>query len=393
MEKNYIEIEAFEIRQPICSFYVAKINHYDLINLASTDMHNITENNNFNIYQRKLDLKRIPALKKYMSYSNATFPNGIILNAKENAILDFKNNKLKVKNIKNAFFIIDGQHRIEALNYYSNNNIPFQLCVIIFNNVDIDTQTEIFATVNGEQKPVNPTVKLNLKGNDDVDTPDKVIRDIIILLNKEKDSPFYEMIKIDDISKGILSMAAIASPLLEFIYDKSDYYNIKDVLILEKNDRYKLKELFNYNLTKKIFWEMYVDSADNVMYKMLFNYFSVIKEYFSKTKYKSESGENIVVNQWNNKDYILCKTTGYNALIMLLKDIIVRKCNYDFTADNFKKILDNFSNIFDRLITQENFGSGLAASNRLYTYFYYIIFGDNKNEKFNEEQMEFLFNE
>ena len=253
MEKNYIEIEAFEIRQPICSFYVAKINHYDLINLASTDMHNITENNNFNIYQRKLDLKRIPALKKYMSYSNATFPNGIILNAKENAILDFKNNKLKVKNIKNAFFIIDGQHRIEALNYYSNNNIPFQLCVIIFNNVDIDTQTEIFATVNGEQKPVNPTVKLNLKGNDDVDTPDKVIRDIIILLNKEKDSPFYEMIKIDDISKGILSMAAIASPLLEFIYDKSDYYNIKDVLILEKNDRYKLKELFNYNLTKKIF--------------------------------------------------------------------------------------------------------------------------------------------
>ena len=380
-----IKLGAFKIKQPVGEFFVAKINYKDLVRLASKDMSEISKNSKNNIYQRKLDENRKPSLKKYMEYSKATFPNGIILNAKKCANLLYEDGKVLINDTQNAFFIIDGQHRIEALKMY-NGDKKFELCIIIFNDVDLDLQTEIFATVNGEQKAVNPTVNMNLKGNDNVDTPDKIIRDIAILLNGEENSPFYNMIKIDDTSKGILSMSALAKPLLGYIYDLTDYYNVKDYLIMNNNEREGLLAKYSYKLDRKIFWEMYCKKYDNIIYGLLFNYFTAIKNIFSKTQVEKEKN---TINQWNNKDYVLTKTLGYNALIELLKDIILKKCNKNFKLENFTTILKPLEMVYskDELITQENYGAGLAGSNRLYKKLYGIVFGNADSSELNVETM------
>ena len=379
MEKNLLELEAFEIQQPIGKFYFAKMDYKDLIYLASKDMDDIF-NDKDAVLQRKLDKARIPALKKYMEYNNATFPNGIILNAQKDACMNYSNNKLTISRIKNAFFIIDGQHRIEALkNYYGEKK--FELGVVIFDHVSLDVQSEIFATVNGEQKAVNPTIRLNMKGNDSVDTPDKVVRDICILLNKNRTSPFYKMIKVDDLGKGIISMWAVSSPILSYIYDSSDYYNIKDYLLLNDNNRLDLIGMYNYSEYDKVLWKMYAKKADNVMYRMIANYFTIIKDIYSKTKYVTYvDGKKVIteINQWNNSKYILCKTTGYNALIKLLKVLIQTKCNNNFTEYNFSKILEPLNCEYDKLFVQNEFGSGLYASQRLYEFLYNIVIGDEE---------------
>lgn len=391
MNDKILELEAFEVTQPIGSFYVAKLDYSKLIKMASTDMKNILNKSKNNIYQRQFDSKRLPALKKYMEYANATFPNGILLNARENIIVSYQDHVLKIRETEDSFFIIDGQHRIEALKYY-NKNKNFELCVVIFKNISPDLQTEVFATVNGEQKPVNPTVRLNLKGNDSVDTPEKLVRDIAVMLNNDKVSPFQNMIKVKDFDKGILSMAAFATPLLSYIYDKTDYYLIKDVLVMNENNRKILIDKTKYDPSVKILWNIYVDGADTILYKMIVNYFTVIKDIFSKTNYlikdELEEGKKVIINQWNNKEYILSKTTGYNALMKLFKDIIIKKCDNDFTKENFKKILEPLNKDHTLLITQDNFGSGLAAAQRLYEYFYDIIFKDGNKTQFNSTDMD-----
>ena len=212
-----------------------------------------------NIYQRKLDEKRIPQLEEYMSYSRATFPNGIILNAR--CKIEFKNNTLTFEDREDAFFIIDGQHRIAALKKY-NGQASFDVCVIIFNNISVDDQTEIFVTVNSEQKRVNPSVRFNLHGNDAVDTPERVVKNIAQLLNEvEKILLSDEPVKRDE-SK--ISLAAFMKPVLHSLYDEKEKYIIKDRLLLNNNMRSVIGDI--KMPSSKYFWKYYVNCKDEYIY-------------------------------------------------------------------------------------------------------------------------------
>ena len=129
-----ITIPAFEIEQPVGKFYVGKVKYYDLIDLCSKDLSNIS-GTQYDIFQRNLDYTRLPALKRYMEYSRASFPNGIVLTA--NLPFTFEDGMITVEKRKDAFFIIDGQHRVEALKYYRGNK-KFEVCVVIFEQTDKD---------------------------------------------------------------------------------------------------------------------------------------------------------------------------------------------------------------------------------------------------------------
>lgn len=384
-----ITIPALQYKQPIGIFYVGKMKVSDILELSTTDMDNIESLGEENIYQRQLDKTRVPGLKKYINYSRATFPNGIILNSRDEVTYDEKTHLLEIEKKKNEFFIMDGQHRIEALKYYKGDEKNFEICVVIFNRISIDLQTEIFATVNGEFKKVNPTVSLNLKGNDYVDTPNKIIRDLVITLNSKRNSPLYRLIKIKDKDKGKVSLAAFGNPLINFIYAKDDYYDIKDFLVLNNNDRLSLPGKFNYG-NNRIFWEVYYKKEDYALLMLIKNFFSVIKDKFTNSKFveKIDGKEKIkFVDQWNSEESVLCKTTGINALFMILKDI------FPYLGKNFsyQKINGLLANIADggTYIIDKNFGVGLAASGRLHKYFYKIIFNKDISEIIVQDELDY----
>ncbi len=354
-----ITIPAFEIEQPVGKFYVGKVKYYDLIDLCSKDLSNIS-GTQYDIFQRNLDYTRLPALKRYMEYSRASFPNGIVLTA--NLPFTYENGMITVEKKKDAFFIIDGQHRVEALKYYHGNK-KFEVCVVIFEQTDKDMRAELFTVINSEQKKVNPTVKLNLRGNDIVDTPEKVVRKIAIALNESKESPFYHRIRFgDEYTRRDLikiSLASFAKPIISAIYYPDNFFSLKDKLIESNNDRSALEE-FGY-VHKKCLWNYYFNNNDEIIYLILLNYFGAFADLFEK--------------DWKSQKSILMKTTGFNAMFMLLNDLL-KNANEeeekDFSYEHFYNLITPLK-IMEGTFVLDKWGVGLAASSKLYREFTRIL--------------------
>ena len=358
------DIKAFSITQPIGTFYVAKMDYKELIEMCTTDMASIKESE-YDIYQRKLNEKRIPILREYMEYSKATFPNGIILNSRYPVKFNAEQGMLTVEDREDTFFIIDGQHRIEALKHY-NGVKPFEICAIIFESINPDLQTEIFVTVNSEQKKVNPTVKQNLKGNDSVDTPEKVIRKIAIALNEDVDSPFRGRINFTDesVKKGELklSLAAFMRPLMKKMYKEEQAFQIKDTLMMNGNNRNELPiKGFNFN---KPLWDYYVNKEDEIIYLTLLNYFTAISD--------------VLKEDWNDPKSLLFKTSGYDALIMLYCDVLEKNMD-DMSYDTLLSQLIVLKDMKGQF-TLENVGVGNSAAVRLYHMFEEKLFGEKPDK-------------
>lgn len=354
-----MKIVAFEIIQPIGKFYVGKIDSKKLIELCSTDLSCIVENK-YDVYQRKLNESRVPSLKEYMQYSKATFPNGIILNAKYP--IKYQDGALTIEEHEDSFFIIDGQHRIEALKYYAGSE-PFEVCVVIFENIPIDLQTDIFVTVNCEQRKVNPTVRFNLKGNDNVDTPEKMLRTIAILLNDEKESPLKNRISFSDESirkdDAKISLATFIRPLVRNVYKEEKTYELKDILYRNHNDRSALRE--QKMKSSKPLWEYYINEEDEIIYLMLLNYFTAISD--------------VLPEDWNDTKSLLVKSSGYEALAMLFFEIL-KNNSTDMSYDNLFEILKPLSKLKGRFLLSD-VGVGQSASIRLFKLFKKTLFNEN----------------
>jgi len=91
---------------------------------------------------------------------------------------------------------------------------------------------------------------------------------------------------------------------------------------------------------------------DKVIYKILLNYFNAFKKNFS--------------HDWGNGDSILTKTTGYNAMMLLFKDLFklgYNKSNFsEEFFDNYLKCIKHL----DKKTGTENYGSsGLKAAREL----------------------------
>lgn len=365
-----IKIPVFEIEQPIGKFFFGKVDSVDLVNLCSKDLSNISATQ-YDIFQRNLDPKRLPALKKYMEYSRASFPNGIVLTA--NLPFIYENGYISIPRRRDAFFIIDGQHRVEALKYYHGNK-KFEVCVVIFDTKDKDLRAELFTVINSEQKKVNPSVKINLKGNDSVDTPEKIVRRIAIALNDNFESPFYGRIRFTDEAYGRndnrISLAAFAKPIISAIYNQDNSFSIKDDLIRNYNDRNSIQDKY---YSTKCLWKYYVAGKDKVIYLILLNYFTAFKDLFKK--------------DWVSSDSLLMKTTGYNAMFMLLVDLL-NKGNKDFSYESIYKLIQPLKVLEGHFVFEE-WGVGLAASSRLYKRFTellnYSAIGDKSFEDYSEE--------
>lgn len=136
------------------------------------------------------------------------------------------------------------------------------------------------------------------------------------------------------------------------VYDDRDYNAIRNKLVNGKNigKRYLLNDI---KYKDKILWDLYLDTDEKVFYKILYNYFYVVS-----TKLK---------NDWGNKNSLLTKTTGYNAMMMLFRDIYIRGLRSgELNKSFFENELYGLE-YFEGRLTSENYGaSGEKAAKDLY---------------------------
>lgn len=349
-----LKLNIIRVNQPIGDIYIASIKPADLLEMSFVDRVRIEEDDEILGIQRELRKDKVAQIKTYLASTDATFPNSIIVNVTSEFIKNLTENEIELEVNENTFTIIDGQHRLEG--FRDNNVLNFNLIISIFKDLEISQQANIFSTINSQQTKVDPSLNLNLELRSEVYTPVKMMIEIAQSFNYDNDSPWYNNIKmLNGKTNGIISIAALVRPFLDLTYPSKDYYLIRNELLENKNE-FPIFSEFNYNSDRFLFWDFYKRKDYKSIYKILYNYFKALSM--------------ILPDDWLNNESILNKTTGYNAIMKLFKELFLEgknegKLTYDFFFDKLKGL-----NNLNGKINSVNYGaSGLKASNDLYIDF------------------------
>lgn len=298
-------------------------------------------------HQRRLDSKRLMAISRYLETQDATLPGTIILAANATASgqsIDvdgpdaefrwFVENRddgetvnLVIPSMKKVAAVVDGQHRLYGFDDVSDSVQKMMLPCAVFLDLPTAQQASIFATINFNQKPVSKSQTYELFGYNLEDepesswSPDKLAVYFTRRLNVDESSPFKGHIKVAAIDDRVLvdvsrkekcpwliSTATVVEGIISLI--TNDQKRDRDILnryeVSERNRRLLEPE---HRRQMPPFWELYLAAdRDIVMYKAILNFFTVVDELF-----------------WKEKDSVLHKTAGVQALFHTLKLLLPRQ--------------------------------------------------------------------
>ncbi|MCK9272663.1 DGQHR domain-containing protein [Candidatus Gracilibacteria bacterium] len=161
-------------------------------------------------FQRKLDLKRVSRIRDYLLSDNSYIPTNFIVNicTEDHNDVDFKskakitNNSLIELNSENDLLVIDGQHRLAALDYINYNSElngsgirfkelsnkdrekldNYEVIITGYLNISRIEMAKVFITINNNQKKVNKSVifdLLHISGKD-IDNLDQETEEILM---------------------------------------------------------------------------------------------------------------------------------------------------------------------------------------------------------------------
>jgi DGQHR domain-containing protein len=397
-----LEIDFIEVKQPIGSFYISSMDWADLIRIANADIRKIHEEEDnetsFDSYlgiQRTVSKKRIKEIGNYVKTIDATFPTSIILHVEseskfiegdsvkdldpdyvqdnfdklqiiENIKIDENSNKLLIRKDEKVARILDGQHRIEGLregfNVLKAEDIPeFKFNVTIFVDLDMDDQAQIFSVINKAQTKVNKSLVYDLYEYAESRSPQKTAHDIVRLLNKMEESPFYKKIKILGTAFNKETETIAQATFVELIlnYISKDPMKDRDVLkrkrLFSKGKLELVKE--EAELKRRFFRNLFILEKDEIIMKTLWNYFTAVEQ-----KWKEA---------WNKEPragFILNKSTGLYALMRFLKPLINDigiEDNEVISVEKFAEYLDKID-LDDSDFTKEIYVPGSSGQSKLY---------------------------
>lgn len=327
-----IKFRFLKLEQPAGTMYIGTLKADEIDSIAT--INRISEENykEENI-QRNENKKRIKEISRYAERPDAVFPTPIILSGKSSAIeLDSENKEFTFKeNARNSFSIIDGQHRLLGIKD-SKAFATLELPVVIFLDTEPYEDAMIFITINGNQVKVPMSIIYQLFEIMPGRSIEKTCHTIAQAFNTDEKSPFYNRLKMLGTKTEIQDFAPLSQ--------SSFITPIK--VMLEKNG--KFETYFNAE-------------QDNVIYKILFNYFTAVSKAFKE--------------DWNNSESILPKAIGHKALIDLLDKKLYEQGQEEgkLTEEFFFNKLKKISDVIDKPITSTEYGSSYGGAGKLYKTF------------------------
>lgn len=358
-----ITFPAFQIEQPIGSFYVGVMQPSDLVAVSHADIREMeTELDDYMGIQRKLTQSRVKELTSYVNNEDATFPTSVILAVdQKNVNWNKETNTLTLSSIEGQQIdeiakIIDGQHRIEGLKSFKGNK-RFDINVSIFVGADLATQANIFATVNLAQTKVNRSLVYDLYAYEQTRSPQKTCHDIAIALDRYEESPFFKRIKrlgtaTPGRDKEVITQAAVVESVIKYISKKPS----------EDRNTF-IKNMFpgktsKHDLEKLMFRNMWLEKKDTEIAKIIINYFSAVKEKWP-----------LAWDSLDRQGNVLPKTNGFKALMRFLKPVYLEMAgdNIGYVPNQaefalyFKKI-----DMKDEDFNIETFPPGTSGESRLH---------------------------
>jgi len=356
MNEPLIKFRCLPVTQPVGTFFIGVMDASDLISISFADVRR-PEGREIERYigtQRELSENRVKELEKYVTNVDASFPTGIILSVRgDDAEYDEKAGILSLRKDEKVAKIIDGQHRIAGLQVYAGDQLPFQLNVIIFVEIDIEDQAMIFATINLKQTKVSKSLAYDLYEYTKTRSPQKSCHDIAKLMNSKSGSPLENRIKILGKATGAgvetITQAAFVDRLLKLI--TSDAMADRDALKREK----PIESVSRRQGERLIFREFFRKEKDAEIARVLWNYLTAVSERWPTA--------------WNDlgQGQILGRTTGFAAVMRLLP-LVWKKFDFPEVIPAKKTFLSLLSEaqIEDKEFNSKNFKPGSAGEGALF---------------------------
>lgn len=308
--EDFIEFPCVEAIQPIGTFYLGVIDSNDLIKISFADIRRVEERDveKYLGMQRPLSPRRVAELKEYVKNVDATFPTSVILAIRgDDASYDPKSKKMKVNKEEGVAKIIDGQHRLAGLEGYSEE-VPFQINVTVFIDMDIEDQAMVFATINLAQTKVNRSLVYDLYELTSSRSPQKTSHNIALLYDEKEGSPFQGRIKRLGRAterNQILTQAQIVDAFLGYISgDSLKAMRDRDVILRGG----KLTTITEDESRKLIFRNMFIDEKDDDIAEVVWNYFLAVKSRWTEAWMNPDSRGNV-----------LPRTNGFRAFMRFFK--------------------------------------------------------------------------
>ncbi len=363
--QQYINIPCLEATQPIGKMYVAIINSDVLEFLSMVDVRRLKDEREVEEYtgiQRKLSPNREREIGKYVNLIDATFPNSIILSmSSENVSFNPIDKSLTILYKDDVAKVLDGQHRIAGLNYFNKKGELFQCIVTIYIDMELEDQAIVFSTINTEQKPVSKSLAADLFEFAKSRSPQKTCHTIARVLDQQKDSPFYQKIKIlgnaNDTEKESITQDTFVKGIIQYISKDPQadrqIYKHNRLFFGSKKPEYASEKDRNKLILRKLFID---DEKDVKITQLLVNYFQAVQN-------KWNYSWNTVVN--NN---ILNKSTGYIALIKFFRVacLNLRTSEDEVITKELFQELFNKIDIEDGAFNNQNYIPGAKGQSMLY---------------------------
>jgi DNA phosphorothioation-associated DGQHR protein 1 len=380
MEKNYLELNALKVKQPLGDFYTISISARDLLEISfSEPLRYVDNSGNVKGSQRVKDVKRLKEIAKYIDSVEMAFPNSIILSVnytpqgnitkditeRWRVIEENENGLCKIiipKKVKLAA-IIDGQHRLNAFEYVEKSErfTDLQLICSLYFDLPNSYQAFLFATINSNQKKVDRSLALEQFGynvDDEAEkawTPEKFAVFLSRKLNIEKnESPLYQHIKVAPLNVEklfaeplsglwVVSTATIVDGICGLISSnpKRDRILMQQKSFLGGRSREMIAGVKDTSPLRKFF----LANQDKTIYDTIINFLKSVKKWL-----------------WANvpsNSYII-KTVGIQATFDIMKMILRKENSETPQTIDFDKYLDKASQIdfTDKFFQSSGIGRG-----------------------------------
>lgn len=339
------KIKYLKIEQPIGTFYLTSMDASVLAKIATIER----RNENPDAVQREQSDARIKEIAKYCGEPDATFPTPIIIAVKENADVRIDEDFILYNENETIGEVIDGQHRLEGLKA-SNYLSKFQMPVVLMFDLYPSQKAYVFSIINSKQTRVNMSLIYDLFALSDKRSPYKTCHETARALNKDKESPFFNRLKMlgkkeENQDLASLSQGTFIKYLLELITKNpdEDTRRLKNGSNLDPNQNLVLRQYF-------------IEEQDAVIYKIILNLYNGVKDAFEE--------------EWNNpNEYIISKPIGFGSVIKAYPSIHRLGVEQNkLTREFFKNIFIHFKNYLIKKeieLTSEYFGSNEQARTKL----------------------------
>ncbi|MCC6555964.1 MAG: DGQHR domain-containing protein [Polyangiaceae bacterium] len=215
-----------EVQQSSRRFFMTKIAAMKLVSISYASVRR--QSSEEGAVQRILNPRRIAGLKSF-ALGGGDYPASFVLNwVSDTNPLRTEKGRLFIPSAERSAQIIDGQHRIAGLREALKEDPAvgtIEIPVSIYDHLDTPGCATIFLSINTEQRPVPPSLVLDLYGVTDEHGGDAAAmraKDIAMMLHETEGSPYEALIKLPGAprSHGGIALSTVVTAIKPLVADK-----------------------------------------------------------------------------------------------------------------------------------------------------------------------------